>query len=145
MDRANLFGIMSNLVSLQYWFNPRPFPFLPVIDRGLMVLFGGLLVVAIILWIVERKHGLNKQTKRILRRIAEASFWLSVFGWILYGLVYQRIYILGARGWFLLWVALLAWYVWSIWQYVFVKIPEQKKKHEEREEIQKWLPEKKKK
>ncbi|MCR4278514.1 MAG: hypothetical protein NUV81_01255 [bacterium] len=134
---------MSNLFTLQYWFNPRPAPFIPVVDHALVTLFGGLLIVAVILKIMTMRMGWDKMMKKNVKRIAVAFFWLSLLGWTLYALVSQRIYGLGMRIGFVFWFALLAWYAWSFWKYYFVSLPTSQKMAEEREKVEKWLPGKK--
>jgi len=134
---------MPNILTLHYWFSPRPTPFLPVIDQGLLVLFGGFLMAAVVIWVLSARRGTEKSTKRFFRRIAQACFWLGLFGALLYTLTYQRIYVLGARAWFILWFALFAWYVWSFGRAVFVEMPKQRQQKAERDDMEKWLPSKK--
>jgi len=131
---------MPNLLTLHYWFNPQPMPFLPVVNQALMILFGGLLFASVVLKLITLRHGWSKMQKKGMVRIAIALFWLSVLGWILYGLVVQRIYGLSMRAGFVLWVALFAWYAWSFWKYYFVILPDSQRLAEEREKVEKWLP-----
>ena len=107
-------------------------------------MFVAFLAVAIGIWVYTSKKGLEKLFKKTARRIAVASFWLGLSGLTLYWLTYQRVYIIGARFMYLLWFALLAWYVWSIGRYILVVLPEQKKRKEERDAIEKWIPKKSK-
>lgn len=134
---------MPGFLRFSYWFNPQPVPFLPVVDRVLLVVFAAFVLVAVAAWTVMLRPGWDKTLKQVMRRVAEASFWLGVFGLVLYWLTNQRIYVLGARAGYLLWLVVFVWYLWSIGRLALIEIPERKKREEERREFEKWIPKKK--
>lgn len=131
---------MPNLLTAHYWFNPLPVPFQPGVERALAVLFGAFLFLSVFLWLVTMRHGLDKDVKKGLRRVAEAAFWLGLFGWVLFGLTYQRIYGLGMRFGYVLWLALFAWELWRLGRYFLVDVPARRTRAKEMEEKDKWMP-----
>ncbi|MBU1348533.1 hypothetical protein KJ781_00475 [Patescibacteria group bacterium] len=128
------------LLQLSYWFDSLPPPFLPVIDRSLLAVFGILLVAGIIARIVASRHGWEKMTKRLVARSGGMLTTLGAFGLVLYALSYERVPVLSSRLGYLLWVGLLGWYVWKTYRFIRVEIPSVQKRREEREQLEKWLP-----
>ena len=128
------------LLRPSFWFNPSPVPFQPIVERGLLVIFGAFLFIGILSRIVAMRAGLEKMVKRLIIKISVSLMILGVLGLMLYGFYFERITVLGSRFWYLIWLALFGWYAWKIWKYAFVEIPEIEKKRAEREAAEKWLP-----
>ncbi|MCI0479117.1 hypothetical protein L0Y59_01085 [Candidatus Uhrbacteria bacterium] len=128
------------LLQPSYWFTTVPPPLSPVADRVAFVLFAVFLVAGIVMRVVATRRGWEKMVRRLLIRSGGRLMTLGAFGLLLYALNYERVPVLSARFWFLLWAALLAWYAWKTYRYVRVEIPDVKRRREERERTEKWLP-----
>ncbi|MBI4138552.1 hypothetical protein HY479_00170 [Candidatus Uhrbacteria bacterium] len=128
------------LLRPSYWFNPTPPPFVPTVERGLLVVFGAFVFIGILGRIVTLRPGWEKFSKRLVIRSADTLAVFGAFGLLLLGLAYERIPVLGARGWYLVWAAWFAWEIWKISRYALVEIPELERKRTEREAQEKWLP-----
>lgn len=111
-----------------------------MMERGLIVIFGVFLFIGILGRIIAMRIGWEKMIKRLIVKTSNSCVALGVFGFVLYGFYFERVTVLGARFWYLLWLALFGWYAWKIWKYAFVEIPEIEKKRAERETAEKWLP-----
>ncbi|MBU1032885.1 MAG: hypothetical protein ABII13_01520 [Patescibacteria group bacterium] len=131
------------LLRPSYWFDPTPIAFSPVVQNVFLIVFGTFLFVGIFVRLVALKRGWEKMTKRFLVRISGSLMVLGVFGLVLYILDLQRVSVLSARVFYILWLAALAWYIYRIVKFAWVDIPAVQKKKEERERIEKWLPKKK--
>jgi hypothetical protein len=123
-----------------FWFNPTPPPFVPMFDYSLLGLFGLMLVAGIALRIVAMKQGWEKMTRRLFVRTAGMLMTLGAFGLMLYALSLERVPVLSARLGFLIWAGLFIWYAWKTYHFIRVEIPATKKRREEREQAEKWLP-----
>ena len=123
-----------------YWFDLTPPPLLPVFDHILLGLFVACFLLGIVGRLTLLRRGWEKMMKKAVQRASNALIVLGCFGLLLYAMSYERIYVLSMRAGYVLWIVLLAWYIWSIVRFVRVEIPETKRRHSEREEIEKWLP-----
>lgn len=132
------------LLTPGYWFDPVPPPFLPFVDRLLLVAFMGLAIVGIIAHLARLRAGLEKMTRRAVGRAGTLLITMGLFGLLLWTLAYERVPYLSMRMWYLVWSVLFVIWGYRIYRFVFVEIPSRQKQNEEREAINKWLPKSKK-
>lgn len=117
---------------------------MPWVERALPIVFGVLFVAGIVAYLVAYKRDWSKMMRRALRKVADRLIILGCFGLLLYGLTYERIYVLSARIGYVLWFALLVWYAWTMYRLVTVEMPAMEQRQAEREQKNKWLPKAKK-
>ncbi|MFA5029878.1 MAG: hypothetical protein WC518_04080 [Patescibacteria group bacterium] len=104
---------------------------------GVLVLAG--LVVEVIRKLKPRENFINKLFKLY-------STWLLTLGLLGAALVwfrYERVFILAARFWLLLWLIVLVIWLVFIWRYQFKVVPQARKQSEFRKIFNKYLPRKK--
>lgn len=131
-------------LTLSFWFNPAPPPFLPLVDRLLLVFFLGLVVIGILAHLARLRGGLEKMTRRAIARAGTLLITMGLFGLLLWVFLYERVSYLSMRMWYVVWLGLLIWWAWNIYRFVFVEMPQKQKMSEEREALNKWLPKSKK-
>jgi hypothetical protein len=134
---------MGDLLTLNYWFSIRAIPFLPVVERGLLVLFGAFTLVGIGASLFLLRGGLAKTTKRALGKLASLLTWSGLVGLILWVCAYQRVPVFSMRVFYVLWTAWILWGFVSIYRYLWVEVPRKQQMYQERIEREKWLPKKK--
>lgn len=131
---------MTSLLSLSYWFNVRPIPFVPGLDKALIIGFGILFLLGIGGFLLLLKHGWSKPAKKIISRFANTLTWIGLIGALLWFFNYEQIVILSMRAFFL---PLIVWFgfdVYWLYKYLRIEIPQQEQLMREREQRFKWLP-----
>ncbi|MBP9869053.1 hypothetical protein KBC59_00635 [Patescibacteria group bacterium] len=131
-------------LTLPFWFNPAPPPFLPLVDRLLLVLFVGFVVIGVLAHLARLRGGLEKMTRRAISRAGTLLITMGLFGLLLWAFLYERVSYLSMRFWYLVWLGILIWWVYSIYKFVFIEIPQKQDQQKERDAINKWLPKSKK-
>lgn len=127
-----------NLLQLDFWFNLRPIPLLPFYNKALIAFTGLLLVLAIISFFIKKQYK-----KSAYRRATESIFSLTTTNFFLGLLIlffnYERIPLMSARFWLILWVIEMA-----IWIYFIVKgiktLPQKQEETQREKEYKKYLP-----
>lgn len=132
------------LLTLSFWFDPNPPPFIPVVNTGLLILLFVCIAFAVAAYIYRRKSGFDKLTRQAIGRLARLALIFGLVGLLLYAFAYERVSYLSMRFW---WIPLILWAGWEKWRlyrFFFKKIPEIRKALAEREAFEKWLPKRKK-
>lgn len=135
---------MTNLLSLSYWFSINPPPFLPAVERGLLVAFAVWMLGGVAASLFLMKQGIEKPTRRMFEKAAALLTWSGLTGLVLWAFAYERIPVLSMRVLFLLVVIWIAIGGYDLIRYVMVEIPATRKVEAEREQQMRWLPRKKK-
>jgi len=132
------------LLKFSYWFNFTAIPFLPLVDKVLLVFLYGVLIAGIGCW-VYAKFGkkLEKDRKKLLRRYANLLTTAGFIGLLLYAFTWQRIPFLSMRFLFVLWVLLFGYWLWTIVRFQWKELPLKRQLRKEQAERNKWLPKKK--
>lgn len=129
---------MNNLLSLNFWFNPRPGSLTTVFNNALIGYIAVLALLAIVIGIIKSRNK-NKIYQ---------SIWQSLFSFclvnVLLGLlemffIYELIPILSSRFWFLLICVEMAIWLFFIGKKLLV-IPEKKNQMEKEKEFKKYIP-----
>jgi hypothetical protein len=96
---------LKPLLTLNYWFNLNPAPFVPLVWD----ILGGLIILILVAsaavkyWsFISRK---NPPLHRILSRLGRAGLWISVIAIVFYFFNFEGLPTLSARFW---WVAIAA-------------------------------------
>lgn len=135
---------MSPLFTLWYWFNPNPLPVQANIERALLVVFVGLLIAGIAVWLLRLRGGYSKEMKKAFARLASHLSWTGLAGLALWAVTYERVPWLSARILFVCWALWFVIGMWFVFRYIWWGVPAAQARRKEREEQQKWLPKKKK-
>lgn len=123
-----------------YWIKTSPPPFMPAVQLGLLILFAVCVAAGIAVYLMRRKTGLDKLSRRGLARIGTAAITMGVCGLALWFFDYERISILSMRAFYLAWIIVAAAWGFSIYRYIAVQIPKIRQEREEKENFNKWLP-----
>lgn len=129
---------MENLLTLKFWFNPRPGLLIPLFARGFV---GAILALAALAFVFRLLQARDK--KGIYAKIWQSLFKLcltnAVIGLILLFFIRELIPVLSSRFWLLLWAAETV--VWLVFiARAALKIPERKQKLEQEKEYKKYIP-----
>jgi hypothetical protein len=81
---------IGSLFSLGFWFNLTAVPFLPWIDKALLILLTGLLLAGVALHVYTRKTSLPKDMRPVYVGATAWLVWAAVVGFLLYGFTWQR-------------------------------------------------------
>lgn len=128
------------ILRFSYWFDSTPVPFVPWVDRFLLILFSVLLLAGILTRFAALRHGWEKFVRRALVTAAWRAALLGLFGFLLYGLNYERIPVLSARVGYVLWIALAGWWIWKTIKTLRVDLPDIERQRAERLRAERWLP-----
>ena len=134
-----------NLLSLKFWFDPAAPPLTPAMQTLFLVLFAALTVLGVAAYVLRFRPGLEKLTRRALERAGACLLTCGLIGLLLIAMIYERVPYFSMRILFVADLALLAWWVYRLYQYVWVEIPHLKAQHQQQEQYNKWLPKRKKK
>lgn len=132
------------LFTLSFWFNPIPPPFVPLIDRLLLVILGACILLGVYAYIVRARGQLDKLMRQAFGRAGTLLLIVGFVGLLLYAFAYERVPYLSMRLWWILLIALVGWDAWRLYRFVCVKIPQIRAKQATREQFEKWLPKQKK-
>lgn len=127
---------MNNLFTLSFWFNQRPDHLLPFFRNSLVALIVSFLILAILSFIFKKKPGLYA---KLWEKIFNLSSTNIVIGAVFLLFNDQRIPMLSARYWYILWAIGLATWIFFIVRYAKT-LPEKKKEFEKQREFEKYLP-----
>ncbi|HTX87091.1 MAG TPA: hypothetical protein VMC41_03425 [Candidatus Nanoarchaeia archaeon] len=127
---------MSNLLTVQFWFNQSPGPLINSSRYILLGSIGFFILAALIAFFLKKRRDFYQPFwgKLMISFIANA-----IIGVLLYFFSQQMIPFLSARLWFLLWgIGFAAWMILII---AYVKqLPAKRKKFLAEREYQKYIP-----
>lgn len=125
-----------------YLFDFRPYTY-PQTIKAMALFFIAFTIVAIGIKI----WGIKKKPQGYVRKLADKyiSFfsWMSVFGLIITLTRYERANLLAGRFWLVIWLIGGLWWLYTIYKYQSVVVPQAKKQAEQKQQFQKYLPSKK--
>lgn len=126
-----------------YLFDFRPFTTARTIQI-MIVFFAVLVLIGIAIKIYKAtKKDLEKFQSKLLEKIITFFLTLGAIGLGLTWLRYERVLILSARFWLIVWLIIMIVWLYPILKYRFKVVPEAKKHSEEKKLFQKYLPNKK--
>jgi hypothetical protein len=127
-------------LGFSYWFDVAPAPFLPWVDRFLVIVFGVLLVAGIVLRLIALRHGWEKLMRRMMILTAWRGVILGASGLVLYWFTYERLPVLSARFGYVLWAFLAGWWIWQTVKAIRIDLPAIEQRRAERLRAERWLP-----
>lgn len=109
---------MSMLTDYNFWF-AQPSSLLNKYDWALGYMFGGMVALSIILWLVKKFFVTHPVVQHLIQRTVNSLFWMGLIGAVWFGFRYQIIPILSKRVvaggiiliW-LIWVGFIKYYFW---------------------------------
>lgn len=130
-------------LTLQFWFNVNPPPFIPFVDWFILVVMIVLTLGGVVaLWLRSTKKY-EKMVRRALLRGGLLGVISGFVGLALYVCAFERVPFLSMRFMWLIWALWTGLEAWSIYRYVTIDIPARQEIQAERDRINKWLPKKK--
>ncbi len=93
---------------------------------------------------LQLQHGLEKERRRLLRRIALCLFSAGLSGLILFSFTWQQIPLLSMRFFYVIWFLSFAAWGFAIGKYAMKDLPLLQAERAERAAYEKWLPKAKK-
>lgn len=135
---------MPSFLTLSYWFSLRPIPFIPLVEKGLIIGFGVIFLLGVAGFLILLKHGWSKVAKHIVSRFANTLTWIGLLGALLWSFTYENILIFSMR---IFYVPLIVWICYDLyWLYMYlrVEVPRREQMILEHEQRRKWLPKRKK-
>lgn len=135
---------MPSILSLTYWFSLRPIPFVPVIEKALIIGFAVIFALGVAGFLLLLKHGWSKTAKHIVQRFANTLTWIGLIGALLWSFTYEEIVILSMRAFYLPLIVWICWDFYWLYKYVRIEVPLKEQRILERQQQLKWLPKRKK-
>jgi hypothetical protein len=128
------------LLSPSFWFNTQTVPFMPWLGRFLPIFLGVFVLAGIGFSIYPRVVKLEKDLRRLWKRLAGCLGWAGFAGLVLYFFQWQYVPFLSMRVLWLFWLGGFGYWGYEIWHDHFHILPAQRAKDLERAEYEKWLP-----
>ena len=132
---------MSNLISVQFWFNLYPPKLTPLFYYLLISATVVFLVGTIIFAYLKNKKGESKNFYlEGWRKLYEFCTTQTILGLLFIFFNSQSIPFFSARFWYPVWLVIIIVWLYHIYKFFRFKIPEKKKKAENEEKYNKYLP-----
>lgn len=130
---------MTNLLTLNYWFNLNPEPWLTTSYHLVVVVFGGLLVLGLLAGIFVRQNRQDNLKKRFWDRLQNLFLLIGFLGLVLVFCRQQRVGFLGMPFLLLLLIVWAGWWSLNIIKYAVKIIPVRRAEQKKKEEKKKYL------
>ena len=131
---------MENLVSLSYWFNPAPGPWLEVSLKIVYIFFSLLLLSGLVAWFFAGKNKGDKLMFKFWQKIQTAGLTIGGVGLILITLRQQGIYFLAMPFWLVVLLIILLVWIYFIIKYISRDVPQRREEIKQQQEKEKYLP-----
>lgn len=128
----------SNFFTLSYWFNIRAGA-LHAGMQSFLIFFILILVILVILFSYYKKQKGKGFYYKLLDNLQSFSVANLIIGAFLLFFTYQEVLFLSARFWFLLWFALMIFWLYHIFK-ISKEIPKIKEKAQKEKEFKKYIP-----
>jgi uncharacterized membrane protein len=127
---------MTNLLTLNYWFNLQPEALVAPAQKALIWLVIGLAAVALIIALIKNLGGIYRG---FFKRLYSFCLTNALIGLLLIFFNYETVPFFSARFWLGLWaLTMLIWLIF-IWKKLKT-IPTIKKQQEQDQALKKYLP-----
>ena len=125
-----------------FWFDLFPTALSPVFERGFFFFFAAFVFVGAALRMMSRKAEYDRDQKKVMRLIAVMLTTMGIAGLVWLFFTFQEVYFLGARFWFLVWLGATAYWIYRLVRYVRVELPAEKEARNLKQEVNAYLPKK---
>ncbi len=123
-----------------FWFERIPPPFVPLIDRLILVVSISCVAISLFAPVAYRRYVMDRIMRDAITSAKNTLLIFGCIGLILYGFAFERVPYLSMR---IFWLPLIVWFVWRCLRHdrrIRVEIPQIQHKRMEREKFEKWLP-----
>ncbi|MHB8903645.1 MAG: hypothetical protein ACYC40_00885 [Patescibacteria group bacterium] len=127
---------MQNLLTWQFWFNLRPDPLIPIVQKSLIALFLILVILTVVTAIFKKRSSIYRG---LLKRLYNFYLSNSIIALLFIFLNYEMIPFFSARFWLGLWILMMIFWLFFILKNL-KKINTGKKELEQAQELKKYLP-----
>lgn len=128
------------LLTLVFWFDVTPDPFLPSTELILKILFGLVLFIGVAARFALPFFKKDPWHLKIIRKVSQCFLGLGALGWFLYWFSYEHFPFLSMRFWFFVWfIGAVVWGV-TLVLYIVRTIPTERRAAAARKEREKYLP-----
>ena len=131
----------SKFFNPPYLFELRPYTY-PETIKLMLIFFVMMAIVGVALKIWQKTKKLEKYHEKLLQKYFSFLMIMSVWGFLITWLRYERVHILSARFWLVIWLAAAGWWLYTIIKYQLKVVPQAQKQAENRKMFQKYLPKK---
>lgn len=133
--------VFQNFLFKSYWLS-QPAMARPMVALTWWLILGGLFIIGIVFWAIERKRP-DLASRVALKRFSECFIICGGSGLVLFFFRQSQVYFLAWRIWFLVWfIALLIWLL-PIVIYSIRRIPQIKAEKLDRMRREQYLPKRK--
>lgn len=124
-----------------YLFELRPYTY-PSTIRLMLIFFVIMLIVGIALKLIQKFKPLQKYQEKAIKKYASWLLFMSSWGLLLTWFKYERIQVLAARFWLVIWLVITIGWLVKIYFYQNKTLAQAKKQAENRQLLKKYLPKK---
>ncbi len=136
---------MNDLLQLDYWFTMQPANVGGIQGKILFGVFLAVFIFGIVAKIVTTYKTEDKYVKLMGERISSLLVSMGLVGVLLYFFSFERIWMFGARFWYVIWVAIFLIWLYYIVRYIKKDIPSMRMLRITRERKWRYFPPRKKK
>ena len=126
---------------LTYLFELRPYTSDNRI-KIMLAVFALIIIAGLIVKIYQATKKLEKFQAKLLKKYFSLLTTMGFWGLVMAVLRYERVPLLAARFWMIIWLAVLIVWLYPIIKYQWQVVPAAKKQAEEKKLFQKYLPKK---
>ena len=130
---------MHNLLTLNYWFNLRPEPWLLASFRLTVIAFGVMVILGFLANLFIKKNKEDNLKKEFWNKVRNMCLFIGLVG---LGLVFARQEGFGFLGMPFLLLLVCLWaifWAYSIFRYMIRVVPEKREEQKKKEEKEKYL------
>lgn len=127
---------MSNLLTTQFWFSPKPTPLIASMESAFIALIVTLVIIGIVFSLLKRKE---KLFEKVFTEIYYFGFTNAFIGLVILFFNLEEIQFFSARFWFILWgIEMVIWIFYIVKK--GIKIPKDKRTRNQKKEYNKYMP-----
>ena len=125
--------------NLNHLFSLRPQAMTPRAVIILAVIFGLLIILALIDWFLIKK---TKDALKIkgYRRLMHLKITMAILGFVYLFFAWQGVALLGSRFWLLIWLIVNLVWLFYIGQYLFKTVPKLRRDIDKKRKFEQYLP-----
>ena len=133
---------LTNFFKLERFFSLQPSIALNTV-YFLLAIFGAVIIAGIFFKVIQKIGRGDSFSKKLWQKYHLMFLTLGVIGVILTWFRYERVYVLSARFWLLVWLLGLVFWLALILKYQIKNIPPAREKSQRTNDFNKYLPKKK--
>ncbi len=124
-----------------YLFELRPYTY-PSTIKLMLIFFVVMLGIGIVLLLLKKFKKLEKYQEKAIKKYSSWLIWMSACGLLLTWFKYERVQILAARFWLVVWLMVTIGWLAKIYLYQNKYLAQAKRQSENRQMLKKYLPKK---